>query len=342
MNTTHALPRLTLPARPFVAVPADLRERRVRSGRRMIELTLPSLVRAPLVINYGMGTDSTALLVLLVAQYESGDLDAKPDRIIFADVGSEKGNTYAYIEVIQSYLAAHGFPLVEVVSKAERGLKDDSLHGSCLRLDTMPSLAYGGKSCSLKWKADEMDQRHNAWLPALQAWAVGLQVVKAIGYDASPADLRRCKNAGDAQYAYWYPLRDAGLTRPQLIQIIDAAGLPQPGKSACFMCPASKREEVIGLGEREPALLATALRIEARALLRSAREGRTMTTVGLGRKWSWRELLASRAPAMLLALEDAHDTGRAEWAAYKAMAAATVADLQPVEVETCDDVETAA
>ena len=65
-------------------------------------------------------------------------------------------------------------------------------------------------------------------------------------------------------------------------------GLPQPGKSSCYFCPAMKKREVIKLREEHPDLLAKALAIEEAAQpgLRTAR--------GLGgKKNRWRDWLAN-------------------------------------------------
>jgi hypothetical protein len=150
------------------------------------------------------------------------------------------------------------------------------------------------------------------------AWHVGLPILKLIGYDASPADLRRSTNPGDGRYRFHYPLRDAGLTRPVLKAIIDAAGLPQPGKSACFMCPAMKRDEVLALAMVEPDNAAAALRMEAKAMLRTAREKTEWSTMGLGRTWAWREHLAKVAPVVLQRIIDRHadGAGEADWQEY--------------------------
>jgi hypothetical protein len=269
----------------------------------------------------------------------------------------------------------------------------------------MPSLAYGGKSCSLKWKAAEMDYCHDRWDAAQAAWAAGLRVMKLIGYDASPADLRRSTIEGDDQYQFIYPLRDIGLKRDQLMNIIADEGLPQPGKSACFCCPAMKRHEVMNLAWSNPQQCADALLMEAQALLRSAQElnmqkwvesylrplsmvsiGKVskkpgtdevtvfyngdihphmkriseilypsiptfkwdsdahprskLTTVGLGRNWSWREYLESVG---VLCTLDHLNTGAAEWAAYRELRDGLVpTDLAAVEIETCDDTAEAA
>jgi hypothetical protein len=308
---------ITIPERPWLEIPEEFRRARIREGRSFKSIILPARVRSPLVVNYGCGSDSTALLVLLVQAFEAGNEAAKPDLIIFADTGSEKRTTYDYLEPINHYLEVHGFPTVTVVAKADRGLKHASLHESCLSLETMPSLAYGGKSCSLKWKVAEMEHFLDRWAPAQEAWAAGKPVIKAIGYDASPADLRRSANPGDDWETFWYPLRDARLTRPDLTRIIEDAGLPQPGKSACFMCPASKRAEVARLLVTEPEKLATALKIEAAALLKTVSQGKLPTTIGLGRTWSWRAYLREDWAAKLVEIDRLYDAGEQQYLAYE-------------------------
>ena len=65
-------------------------------------------LRQPLVVAYGMGVDSTAVLVRFA------QLGIRPDLILFADVGGEKAETYAYLETINAFLEAHGMPQVTV------------------------------------------------------------------------------------------------------------------------------------------------------------------------------------------------------------------------------------
>ncbi len=282
----------------------------VRLGRREIELPIPEVVRQPFVYNCGVGTDSTAGLVILAAMVALGDYDACPDLILFADTGDEKQNTYAYVMVLQEWLAAVGFPPLTIV---RLNSKHKSLADSCMTLQTMPSLAYGGKSCSLKWKVAAMDKYLNSWQPAAIARVCGLPVRKFIGYDGGASDCRRSTNEGDEFTEFIYPLREAGLMREQLSAIIMRAGLPDPGKSACFMCPASKKVEVHALFKSQPDRLAYSLRMEARAMLRTGSTKPLWSTEGLGRRWSWRETLT---PAQLETLRSSYDIGDKEWADY--------------------------
>lgn len=106
--------------------------------------THPSAVRpwpdCPLVVAYGLGVDSTAMLVEFVRR------GIRPDLILFADTGGEKPETYQYLDIIQPFLARHGFPAVVTVRYRPKWAAYDTLEGQCLHTGTLPSLAYGGKS----------------------------------------------------------------------------------------------------------------------------------------------------------------------------------------------------
>jgi len=161
----------------------------------------------PFVVAYGMGVDSTAMLIGL-----SG-LGIRPDLILFADVGGEKDETYAYQAIMDRFLESVGFPAITVVRYIPQDFKNwppyHTLEENCLTNGTLPSLAFGFGSCSQKWKAAPQNQFCNAWEPAINWWAQGGRVLKAIGFDAGPADMRRRNHAGnqeDPKYEFWYPL----------------------------------------------------------------------------------------------------------------------------------------
>jgi hypothetical protein len=60
----------------------------------------------------GLGVNSTALLIGL------SRADVRPDLILFADTGSEKPETYAYLNVRRQWLRRVGFPDLIVVRRA--------------------------------------------------------------------------------------------------------------------------------------------------------------------------------------------------------------------------------
>lgn len=234
-------------------------------------------MRQPLIVNLGMGVDSVAMLLGL---HQRGE---RPDLVIFADTGGEKPETYAYQPVIDEWLARVGFPQVTVVRRPVGPAGYKTLEENCLHNETLPSLAFNLKGCSLKWKADAMDafllgisrgpNKREPWPMMAQALAAGIKAVKCIGYDAGPKDSKRGRNADreDAHFIYRYPLREWGWDRERCIQEIAVAGLPVPMKSACFFCPASQPWEVYWLAGAHPDLFLRAIEMEDRA--RSGRHG---------------------------------------------------------------------
>jgi hypothetical protein len=197
----------------------------------------------------------------------------RPDLILFADTGAEKPETYAYREVLEEWLARVGFPSVTVVRRPVGPAGYRTLEENVLKNETLPSLAFNMKGCSLKWKAEAMDHfllgckrgknKRAPWAPLVEARERGEKPVKCIGYDNGPKDSRRAVGKHeDENFRYRYPLREWGWDRERCMVEIKAAGLPVPVKSACFFCPASKGWELLWLAAKHPDLFVRALRIE--------------------------------------------------------------------------------
>ena len=232
------------------------------------------------IVSFGGGTNSAALLIGLYKHKIPIDL------ITFADTGAEHPHTYQFIEIINQWLAEHGMPQITVVQYVDRYGNRLSLETECLRSHTLPSIAYGHKRCSQKHKIAPQEKFCNNYPPCRKVWSRGKKVVKFIGYDAGEhyrSDKVLLRDLADPKYSKWYPLMEWGWDREACIRAIEAAGLPQPGKSSCFFCPSMRAEEIIDLREHYPDLFRRALALEdnARANLK--------TVQGLGRNYSWRE-----------------------------------------------------
>lgn len=267
---------------------------------------------------FGVGVDSTAMLVALKLA------GLRPDIITFADLVAEKPPTLEHLDRMNLVLAEWGWePITVVRKKTLPGTGYTDLFGNCMVNETPPSLAFGLKSCSIKWKQKPQDQAikgaksgpnasapHPIWL---EAQARGERIVKLIGYDCGRADMRRSSNLpqSDADFDYAYPLQVLGWDRAACVHIITETLGPDmvPIKSACFFCPASKIWELYWLAAHHPDLLERALVLERNALtgrhsrfdeiefgaswdelVRTAdRFPSTSTTVGLGRSFSWNQ-----------------------------------------------------
>ncbi len=214
------------------------------------------------MVSYGGGVNSTALLVGLHQHRIPVDL------ILFADTGAEHPHTYAYLDIMDRWLKDHGMPPITRVYKTTRDGKRLTLEQECLQSGTLPSMAYGFKRCSLKHKIEPQEKFCNHYPPCQKVWAAGKRVVKFIGYDAGESyrsDKVLLGDLADHKYSKWYPLMEWGWTRDDCIRQIEAAGLPQPGKSSCFFCPSMKAEEIIRLRDHHPDLFRRAIALEDNA-----------------------------------------------------------------------------
>jgi len=227
----------------------------------------------PSVLSFGGGVNSTALLVGLAERVEL------PHLVLFSDTGGERPATYRHVEHMAAWCAVRGVPFV-TVTNGGRG-QGATLEENCLTRKELPSLAYGFKGCSSKWKRQPMDRYVREWAPAVECWENGGKVLRLIGIDAGES--HRAVLTEDAKHVYRYPLVEWGWTREECVTAIRAAGLEVPPKSSCFFCPAMRRAEVLRLAEEEPDLFARAVAIEANA--------ETHTVVGLGRNWKWADLV---------------------------------------------------
>ena len=240
----------------------------------------------PIVVSYGGGTNSTAMLCGFVNR------GIAPALITFADTGAEMPHTYQHVEIMRSKVREWwGLDIVTVSAK-------QTILEHSERTKMLPSLAYGRRSCSQKFKHEPMEKHIKGWMRERGI----TEIVKAIGYHSDEA--RRAKNkptekalASGLIERYWYPLIEWNWRQDDCISAICRHGIPQPGKSACYFCPASKRSEVVKLKENHPDLLARALNIEEIA------QTRHRTKIGLGgfnNMWAdWLAMDEAQAKLML-------------------------------------------
>jgi len=239
----------------------------------------------PVVVSYGAGTNSTAMLIGMVERGE------QVDAIVFADTGGERPETYAYVDMFSAWLVPRGYPAIVSVRHTKRDGTTETLEATGLRTGHLPSIAYGYRACSQKFKRDPQNAWARRWALAQAAWAGGEQVVKCIGFDAGEPQRATRSDAAirtnpteRRRYRLRYPLVEWGMDRDACVDAIDAAGLPRPGKSSCFFCPMSKPREILDLRDNAPDLFARALAIEDAARPFSG------TIAGLGSRFSWRAL----------------------------------------------------
>ena len=234
-------------------------------------------IRSPVLVTYGGGVNSTALLVEMVKR--SDPVDA----IVFSDTGGETPLTYSYLEMFSGWLTARDYPSVTTVRYRTKEGIEQTLEENCRAWPRLPSIAYGFKTCSDRWKRRPQHNWCKAWPRAVDAWDQGRKVEKIIGYDADEPH-RADRVSDDRRYRHRFPLIEWDMGREECTDSIRSQGLPVPPKSSCFFCPSMRKSEVLALAKNHPDLMARALDMESAAQTRGAIRG-------LGRDWAWSELL---------------------------------------------------
>jgi hypothetical protein len=203
---------------------------------------MPPPIQQPLrVFSYGGGIQSTAALVL------AANRKIDYQTFLFCNVGedSENPKTLSYVhEVAMPYALRHGITLLEL-QKRRRDGSLDTVYSRMTRPGSRSIVipvrmngngAPGRRACTYDFKVAEADK----WLSEHGAKETG--AVVGIGF--SRDEVERVKPNSDLRTMQWkenaFPLLTdvpTPLSRQDCMNIIVAAGLPLPEKSACIFCP---------------------------------------------------------------------------------------------------------
>lgn len=241
--------------------------------------------------SYGGGTNSTAELI------ECVNRGVKVDVILFADPGGERPETYAYVNVFSEWLINHGMPKIIWVKRVDCNGYVLTLENDCLKRKCLPSLAYGFKTCSQKFKLQPQEKFLNNYPITKAIWKNGEKITRLIGYDAGEEN--RAKHYEDKKYNNRYPLIEWGIDREGCKKIILEAGLKLPGKSSCFFCPSTKKRELLKMRKDHPEMLERAFAME--------RNSELTVIPGLGRSFSWEKFIHAKESEFSLFCEYEND-----------------------------------
>jgi len=202
----------------------------------------------PIIWSYGGGTQSVAIAVLV----HQGRLP-RPERIVMADTGREATETWDYLrEVVEPRLGLS----VEIAPHSLATVDLESGNGDIL----MPMFTAQGKLptfCSTEWKQRVLSRylREQGYGPAnpVTMW-LGISVDEV--HRAKPAPISWWTN-------HWPLLWDVPLRRDECRALVKEAGLPDPPRSSCWMCPHRGNSQWKRLRDHYPADFQAAVELEA-------------------------------------------------------------------------------
>lgn len=221
----------------------------------------------PIIVSYGGGVNSTAMLIKMAKE------KIIPDCILFADTGGERADTYSYLQYFSMWLKRNGMPEIEVLRYKTKDGNELTLEQDIINNNTLPAIAFGWKTCSQKFKIQPQDKYikdrfHNSF-----------SFKHYIGFDAG--EQRRVKEHHLEGHENVYLLIMWGWDRNKCKEYILENGLCLPPKSSCFFCPNMRPHEIKKLTDIE----------KERVKFIEKNATKVAELAGLGRTFSWTDLI---------------------------------------------------
>lgn len=200
------------------------------------------------IISLGAGVQSTAMVLMAI----EGRIQA--DYAIFADTGSEKPETYYYLQsFLLPYALRKGFRIEIIRWDGPYNTRKKPLHQWYYEDKSLPFRMNRG--CTDNWKIRPL-RRYLAEHEPTGA-------IILIGFSLD--EVTRMRDSDKPQYPNEYPLIDLRLTREDLLKYFQKHKFPIPAKSGCFMCPFARKSDWAHLKREQPELFAVACEMEERA-----------------------------------------------------------------------------
>lgn len=239
------------------------------------------------VASCGLGVNSIAGIM------EASDQGVIFDEILFANTGKgkklgERAVTYEYLyKYLNPWLVANGQPKVKMLHSYNKDGELITLYDECFKLQTLPAIVFGFKTCSQRFKGQPQDKFLNNNETAIDTWGKGNKVTKWIFYDADES--QRAKDYSDDKFTVRYFLLEQNWGRYECEEKIKSSNLPLPPKSSCKFCPSMKPYQIIDLYETERTGFYEAITLERNAI----NGGKLNEIKGLGRDFSWWDLIVA-------------------------------------------------
>ncbi|MBF6137801.1 hypothetical protein IU501_33050 [Nocardia otitidiscaviarum] len=245
-----------------------------------------------MVLSYGLGADSTALLLRWIFEPDSRDFALEDLVVVTAMVGDEWADTARDVtQVVLPLLAAHRIRFVQV-GRAQRRVRDDgtgvvvfddsraparlhiagdyTLGREMLTAGTLPQVG-GSRRCSMSAKGEVLD-------PVIAAITRGRPYRHIVGFESGELPRARRDAGYDTEVRRGeYPLITWNWDRARVLEYIRTATGREWQKSACVFCPfaltGAGRAATLARYATYPAAGARMLLMEHTALALNAKQG---------------------------------------------------------------------
>lgn len=197
-------------------------------------------MKRSLIWSYGGGVQTIAILTLIA----EGRLP-RPELAIIADTGRERSSTWRYLDLYARPILKNLQIPLEIVSH-ELAKVDLYGHNGDLLLPVYTQTGKLPTFCSEEWKKLVVWRR----LREL-GYSPRKPVLVWLGYSLN--EVHRMREA-DKKWVknHWPLILDFPLRQHECVLQIERFGLPEPSKSACWMCPHLINEEWQDIRQQDP------------------------------------------------------------------------------------------
>lgn len=216
------------------------------------------------VLSLGAGVQSSTLALMAAA----GEITPMPDFAVFADTQAEPASVYRWLDWLESNLpypvhrvTAGDLAVAATTPKvAEDGRKyfQTALPLHTLSHDQKPGMIRQ-RSCTRDYKIRPIVKAVRK-LCGIKRGQKTVTVCQWIGISLD--EINRAKPSREAWSQHRFPLLEKRMRRHQCLDWMQAAGFPQPPRSACYFCPFHSPAEWRRLQVEEPKAFAAAVQFE--------------------------------------------------------------------------------
>lgn len=207
-------------------------------------------------LSFGAGVNSVAMYLLLLDQgMEPGDTE-KGFEAIYVDHGSDWPHT---LEFVDWFAARYPLTILRPDVEGWSNLVDYYEHYKIFPYRTR-------RSCTDRFKVRVMEAY------------VQKPCFQLIGIDAGESHRAKISNRKGIELRY--PLLENEIDRKGCNEIIAAHGVPDPGKSGCWICPFQKTSQWRLLRRKHPDLFCRAKKIEKASMDRRISVGKDPHSIG--------------------------------------------------------------
>ena len=195
------------------------------------------------ILSCGGGMESTATLALTL--YDERFKSARPDMVLFCDLGHEWPETYTQIEFLKQVCAKENIEFVTITPSVVRGQRKfgeartwTDIYEFHMDYQVVPGISQKGRRlCTELFKVAPIQRYLKERYP-------GEELTILIGFGS---DEKNRIQRGENTVPGWtnrFPLDEADMCRCKSIEYMRSIGWPVPRRSGCTACPFSKRMDI--------------------------------------------------------------------------------------------------